>query len=34
MNMSNIETKAMSYILWAYVLMAAVGIGTFTFSNS
>lgn len=34
MNMSNIETKAMSYILWAYVLMAAVGIGAFAFSNS
>ncbi len=34
MNMSGIETKAMSYILWAYVLMAVVGIGTFAFSNS
>lgn len=32
--MSEVETKAMSYILWAYVLMAVVGIGAFAFSNS
>jgi len=34
MDISKIETKTMNHILWAYILMAAIGIGTFTISNS
>jgi predicted Co/Zn/Cd cation transporter (cation efflux family) len=34
MNMTTIEVKTMGLILWAYLIMAVVGIGTFVFSNS